>query len=96
MSRSPSEWCWWWYPNRLYDPFRGYKVRAVDSDLPGKAWEMLEALLTTGKLVLGNGEEREASVKEILSATQFVASRQVLRPKSMPENLDHLIRRTDE
>jgi hypothetical protein len=70
-------------------------VRVTEPGRPEKAWAMLDQLLETGVLVLGDGTKREASTKEILSAVQFVASRQALKPKSMPENLDHLIGRTD-
>jgi hypothetical protein len=67
-----------------------------DTELTERAWAMLETLLETGMLELGNGQTRPASVREILSATQFVASRQVLKPKTVPL-LDNLnLKRTDE
>lgn len=64
-------------------------------DLTERAWEMLETLLRTGNLVLGDGTERPASVREILSATQFVASRQPLKPSTVPLMDDLNLGRTD-
>jgi hypothetical protein len=70
-------------------------VRAMDSDRPERAWGMLDELLETGVLVLGNGSRREASTKEILSAVQFVASRQALKHTTVPLMDDLNLKKTD-
>jgi hypothetical protein len=63
---------------------------------PEKSWEMINHLLETGELLLGDGTVRDASNREIISAMLFAASRQPARLKSVPLLDNFVIGKTDE
>ena len=71
-------------------------MASEDTDRTDRAWAILDRLLESGVLVLGNGTERPASNREIVQVAQFVAARQQARPRSMPAVMDHLLKKTDE
>lgn len=64
--------------------------------LPERSWEMINRLLESGEIVLGNGEVRKATNREIISAMLFAASKQPLRQRSVPLLDDLNLRKTDE
>jgi hypothetical protein len=63
---------------------------------PEKSWEMIDTLLMTGEIVLGNGEVRKATNREIISAMLFAAGRQPRKQQSVPLLDDLSLGRTDE
>jgi hypothetical protein len=61
-----------------------------------RSWQMIETLLDTGEIVLGNGEVRKATNREIISAMLFAASRQPKPQQSVPLLDDLNLEKTDE
>lgn len=69
--------------------------RDEQGSLPERSWQMINHLLETGVILLGNGNVRQATNREIISAMLFAASKQPLKQRTVPL-LDHLLEKTDD
>lgn len=65
------------------------------TELLGRGWEALAEVMYQGKVTLRNGQEKQASMREIIAVAQFLASKQPPKSKKVPQ-LDGLrLERTD-